>query len=76
MAHKCNPWNSTCVRCPICARRAANTTAAMLSGTRGYTVIAEWAGRLTQAQLRRLRARYNPTTPASANGIRFVVIDL
>lgn len=37
-------------------------SAAVLSGTRGYTAIAEWAGRLTQAQLRRLRARYNPTT--------------
>jgi hypothetical protein len=37
-------------------------TAAVLTGTRGYTAIAEWAQRLTQAQLRRLRARYNPNT--------------
>jgi hypothetical protein len=37
-------------------------TAAVLSGARGYTAIAEWAGRLTQPQLRRLRARYSPST--------------
>ncbi len=29
---------------------------------RGYTAIAEWAARLTQSQLKRLRARYNPCT--------------
>lgn len=34
--------------------------AAVLAGSRGYTAIAEWAARLTQAQLKRLRARYNP----------------
>lgn len=37
-------------------------TAAVLTGARGYTAIAEWAGRLSQAQLRCLRARYNPHT--------------
>jgi hypothetical protein len=36
--------------------------AAVLAGSRGYTAIAEWAARLTQSQLRRLRARYNPRT--------------
>jgi len=36
--------------------------AAVLAGSRGYSAIAEWAARLTQSQLRRLRARYNPTT--------------
>ncbi len=36
--------------------------AAVLAGSRGYTAIAEWAARLTQKQLKRLRARYNPTT--------------
>jgi len=36
--------------------------AAVLAGSRGYTAIAEWAARLTQAQLKRLRARYNPRT--------------
>lgn len=35
--------------------------AALLAGNRGYTAIAEWAGRLTQPQLKRLRARYNRT---------------
>lgn len=35
---------------------------AVLAGSRGYTAIAEWAARLTQAQLKRLRARYNPRT--------------
>lgn len=33
--------------------------AAVLAGSRGYTAIAEWAARLTQPQLKRLRARYN-----------------
>ena len=36
--------------------------AAVLAGSRGYTAIAEWAARLTQAQLKRLHARYNPRT--------------
>ncbi len=36
--------------------------AALLAGSRGYTAIAEWASRLTQPQLKRLRARYNRTT--------------
>jgi len=36
--------------------------AAVLAGSRGYTAIAEWAARLTQAQLKRLRARFNPRT--------------
>jgi hypothetical protein len=36
--------------------------AAILAGSRGYTAIAEWAARLTQSQLKRLRGRYNPTT--------------
>jgi hypothetical protein len=36
--------------------------AAVLAGSRGYTAIAEWAAQLTQAQLKRLRARYNPRT--------------
>ena len=36
--------------------------AAVLAGSRGYTAIAEWAARLTQPQLKRLRARYNPCT--------------
>jgi hypothetical protein len=36
--------------------------ASVLAGSRGYTAIAEWAARLTQAQLKRLRARYNRTT--------------
>ena len=36
--------------------------AAVLAGARGYSAIAEWAARLTQAQLKRLRARYNPRT--------------
>lgn len=36
--------------------------AAVLAGSRGYTAIAEWAARLTQSQLKRLRARYNPCT--------------
>jgi hypothetical protein len=35
---------------------------AVLAGSRGYTAIAEWASRLTQPQLKRLRARYNPRT--------------
>ena len=34
--------------------------AAVLAGRRGYTAIAEWATRLTQSQLKRLRARYPP----------------
>jgi hypothetical protein len=37
-------------------------SAAVLAGSRGYTAIAEWAAHLTQAQLKRLRARYNPRT--------------
>jgi hypothetical protein len=36
--------------------------AAVLAGSRGYTAIAEWAARLTQAQLKRLHARYHPLT--------------
>ena len=36
--------------------------AAVLAGSRGYTAIAEWAARLTQKQLKRLRARYNHRT--------------
>lgn len=36
--------------------------AAVLAGSRGYTAIAEWVGRLTQSQLKRLRARFNPKT--------------
>ena len=36
--------------------------AAVLAGSRGYTAIAEWASRLTQKQLKRLRARHNPST--------------
>ena len=36
--------------------------AAVLAGSRGYTAIAEWAARLSQKQLKRLRARYNPRT--------------
>jgi len=36
--------------------------AAILAGSLGYTAIAEWAARLTQKQLKRLRARYNPYT--------------
>jgi hypothetical protein len=36
--------------------------AAVLAGSRGYTAIAEWAAGLTQKQLKRLRARYNPRT--------------
>jgi predicted transposase YbfD/YdcC len=36
--------------------------AAVLAGSRGYTAIAEWAARLTQKQLKRLRARYNRRT--------------
>ena len=36
--------------------------AAVLAGRRGYTAIAEWAADLTQAQLKRLRARLNPRT--------------
>jgi hypothetical protein len=36
--------------------------AAVLAGSRGYTAIAEWAARLTQKQLKRLRARYNSRT--------------
>lgn len=36
--------------------------AAVLAGSRGYTAIAEWVERLTQSQLKRLRARFNPKT--------------
>jgi hypothetical protein len=35
---------------------------AILGGARSYTAIAEWAGRLTQNQLKRLRARIHPET--------------
>lgn len=35
---------------------------AVLGGARGYTAIAEWAERLNQGQLKRLRARFNHTT--------------
>lgn len=35
---------------------------AILGGARSYTAIAEWAGRLTQNQLKRLRARRHPET--------------
>jgi hypothetical protein len=37
-------------------------SAAVLAGRRSYTAIAEWAADLTQAQLKRLRARFNPRT--------------
>ena len=33
---------------------------AVLCGARGYAAIAEWAGRLDQNRLRRVRARWNP----------------
>jgi hypothetical protein len=33
--------------------------AAVLAGSRGYSAIVEWAAGLTQAQLKRLHARYN-----------------
>jgi len=36
--------------------------AAVLAGRRGYTALAEWAAELSQAHLKRLRARYNPRT--------------
>jgi hypothetical protein len=36
--------------------------AAVLAGRRSYTAIAEWAADLTQAQLKRLRARFNLRT--------------
>jgi hypothetical protein len=36
--------------------------AAVLAGSRGYTAIAEWATQLTQAQLKRLRARFDRRT--------------
>jgi hypothetical protein len=36
--------------------------AAVLAGSRGYSAIAERAARLTQKQLKRLRARYHPRT--------------
>lgn len=36
--------------------------AAVLGGARSYLAIAEWAARLTQAQLKRLRARFNSRT--------------
>lgn len=36
--------------------------AAVLAGNRSYTALAEWAARLTQPQLKRLHARYNPRT--------------
>ena len=36
--------------------------AAVLGGARSYLAIAEWAKRLTQSQLKRLRARYNRRT--------------
>lgn len=36
--------------------------AAALAGQRSYAAMAEWAQRLTQAQLKRLRARFDPRT--------------
>ena len=36
--------------------------AAVLAGSRGYTAIAEWGAQLTQAQLKRLRARFDRRT--------------
>lgn len=36
--------------------------AAVLTQAESYAAIAEWAGRLTQAQLRRIRARFDPKT--------------
>lgn len=54
--------------------------AAVLAGSRGYSAIAEWAARLTQAQLKRLRARYNPRTgrfePPSEPTIRRILQDI
>ena len=51
--------------------------AALLAGARGYTAIAEWAQRLNQNQLRRLRARYDEKTkcfiPPSEPTIRRVL---
>ncbi len=51
--------------------------AAVLAGRRGYTAIAEWAARLTQPQLKRLRARCNPRTerfePASEPTFRRIL---
>ena len=36
--------------------------AAVLTQAQSYAAMAEWAGRLTQTQLKRIRARFNPTT--------------
>ena len=36
--------------------------AAVLARAESYTAIAEWGGRLTQAQLKRTRARFDPKT--------------
>ncbi|MBU2761174.1 transposase family protein, partial [Acidithiobacillus sp. RW2] len=36
--------------------------AAVLTQAESYAAIAEWASRLTQAQLKRIRARFNPRT--------------
>jgi hypothetical protein len=51
--------------------------AAALAGSRSYTALAEWAARLTQSQLKRLRARYNRRTghfePPSEPTIRRVL---
>jgi hypothetical protein len=41
--------------------------AAVLAGSRGYTAIADWAACLSQKQLKRLRARYNPRTRQREN---------
>ncbi|WP_414039206.1 ISAs1 family transposase [Acidithiobacillus sp. M4-SHS-6] len=38
------------------------TVAAALTQAESYAAVAEWGGRLTQAQLRRIRARFNPKT--------------
>ena len=39
--------------------------AAVLARAESYTAIAEWGGRLTQAQLKRTRARFDPKTKRS-----------
>ena len=51
--------------------------AAVLGGMRSYLAIAQWAKHLTQNQLKRLRARYNPCTrrfePPSETTLRRVI---
>jgi len=51
--------------------------AAALGGARSFLAIGEWAGRLTQSQLKRLRARYNRHTerfePPSESTLRRVL---